>query len=177
MNKKLSIMIALLAGLALSQPVAAKDFGLYFGASIGSGNVEVDDLSFDENDFAWKLYGGYTLGSWLGIEAGYVDFGSPSGSVGGGVQGKSDVSGFDAFGIVGFPLGPIRIFGKLGGIYWDGDVKFDDGSPSSSDDGVDIGAGVGLEFSLFSVALRAEVEYFDALDDLYLATVGATWTF
>jgi hypothetical protein len=160
MNKLTGLIIILLIGLTLAQPAVAKDSGFYFGGSIGSANVSIDDIDFDENDFAWKLYGGFTLGSWLGIEGGYVDF-------------NSGTSGLDVFAMAGLPLGPVRVFGKLGGIYWDSDVN----GNSGSDDGFDAGVGVGLEFSLFSVALRAEVEYFDALDDLYLATIGATWTF
>ncbi len=160
MNKLTGLIITLLIGFTLAQPAVAKDSGFYFGGSIGSATVNIDDIDFDESDFAWKLYGGYTLGSWLGIEGGYVDF-------------NSSTSGFDAFAMAGLPLGPVRIFGKLGGIYWDSDVNGNTGS----DDGFDAGIGVGLEFSLFSVAMRAEVEYFDALDDMYLATIGATWTF
>jgi len=184
MYKKSLFIIALLAGLSLVQPVAAKESGFYIGASLGSGTVQAEgtlpgggDFNFDESDFAWKLYGGYTLGSWLGIEGGYVDFGSTTGSVAPLVSAESDFSGLDAFVIAGLPIGPVRIFAKLGGIYWDNEVKFDDGSPPADDDGFDIGGGLGLELSLFSVAIRAEVEYFDALDDVYLATIGATWTF
>ena len=184
MYKKSIFIIALLAGLALVQPVAAKESGFYIGASLGSGTAQAKgtipgggDFSFDESDFAWKLYGGYTLGSWLGFEGGYVDLGSASGSVSPTVSAKSDFSGLDVFVIAGLPIGPVRIFGKLGGIYWDNEVKFDDGSPAVDDDGFDVGGGLGLELSLFSVAIRAEVEYFDALDDVYLATIGATWTF
>ena len=160
MNKLAVLIITLLMGFTLAQSAAAKDSGFYVGGSIGSGNVNIDDINFDESDFAWKLYGGLTLGSWLGVEGGYVDF-------------NSDTGGIDAFAMVGLPLGPVRIFGKLGGIYWDSDLPGNVGS----DDGFDAALGVGLEFSLFSVAVRAEVEYFDALDDIYLATIGATWTF
>jgi len=181
MNAKTSfLLVILLAGFGLAQPVAAKETGLYLGAGIGTGSVEASEsgFSFDESDFAWKVFGGFTLGSWLGIEGSYVDFGSASGIVTGNTTAKSDVTGFDAFGIVGLPIGPVRAFAKLGGIYWDSEFKFDDGiTPTAKDDGFDVGGGVGLEFSLFSIAVRAEVEYFDALDGLYLGTIGATWTF
>ena len=158
MNKTIWIILSLLIASLLAVPATAKDSGFYIGGSIGSGNVEISDIDFDENDFAWKAYGGFTLGSWLGVEGGYVDI-------------NSDFTGWNFAGIAGIPLGPIRVFGKLGGIYWDDSVS------GSDDDGFDGALGVGLEFSLFSLALRAEVEYFSALDDVYLATVGATFTF
>jgi len=181
MNTKACLLsVILLTSFGLAQPVAAKETGLYLGAGIGSGSVEANEggFSFDESDFAWKVFGGFTLGSWLGVEGSYVDFGSANGIVIGTTSAKSDVTGFDAFGIVGLPIGPVRAFAKLGGIYWDSEFKFDDGTtPTAKDDGFDVGGGVGLEFSLFSIAVRAEVEYFDALDGLYLGTIGATWTF
>ena len=157
MRTSTGVLAAILLGLLFSSAASAKDWGLYFGGSIGSGSVEISDINFDEDDFAWKAFGGFTLGSWLGVEGGYVDI-------------NSDFTGFNAVGIAGLPLGPVRVFGKLGGIYWDSDI-------GASDDGFDPALGVGVEFSLFSIALRAEIEYFDALDDVYLATVGATWTF
>lgn len=179
MNAKTCLLILiLLLSFGFAQPVAAKDSGLYLGAGIGTGTVEANEtgLNFDESDFAWKIFGGFTLGSWLGIEGSYVDFGSASGIVDGTTTAKSDVTGFDAFGIVGLPIGPVRAFAKLGAINWDSEFKLDDGT-TFKDDGTDLAAGLGLEFSLFSIAVRAEVEYFDALDGLYLGTIGATWTF
>ena len=184
MNRNLVFLLTIMAGLYVVQPAMAKDSGFFIGGSIGSGTVQAKgtnpvsgDFDFDESDFAWKIFGGYTFGSWLGIEGGYVDFGGGDGSFDiSGDTAKADVTGFDLFGVVGLPLGPIRIFGKLGGIYWDGDVKFSDGS-KEDDDGFDIGGGLGLEISIASIAVRAEIEYFDALDDLYMASIGATWTF
>jgi len=185
MNRNLVFLVTALVGLSMAQAAVAKDSGFFIGGSVGSGTVTAKgtipgggDFKFDESDFAWKIFGGYTFGSWLGIEGGYVDFGGGDGSFGtSGDTAKADVTGFDLFGVVGLPLGPVRIFGKLGGIYWDGDVKFSDGSPKESDDGFDIGGGLGLELSIASIAVRAEVEYFDALDDLYMLSIGATWTF
>ena len=184
MNKTAVFLVTILIGLSLSEPALAKKYGFFIGGSAGSGTVQAEgtlpgggDFDFDESNFAWKIFGGYTLGSWLGIEGGYVDFGSGDGAVDSmGTTGKGDVTGLDLFGVVGLPIGPVRIFGKLGGIYWDSEVKFSDGT-KLSDDGFDVGGGVGLELSLFAIAIRAEVEYFDAVDDIYMASLGATWTF
>lgn len=165
-NRFLLIPVVLLA-LSWAVGASAKDKGFYFGGSIGSADVSVDNLNFDENDFAWKAFAGYQLISLLAVEGGYVDFGAPSS---GGL--KVDTTGWDAFGVLGLPIGPLRLFGKLGAIYWDSDF-----SGGSNDDGTDLAAGAGLEFELFGLGVRGEVEYFDALDDIFMLSVGATYTF
>jgi len=167
MKNKLLVMPMVVLALFCSFNAVAKDKGFYVGGSVGSADVSVDSLSFDENDFAWKIFAGYQLIGLFAVEGGYVDFGAPSSG-----NFKVDPTGWNAFGIVGLPVGPIRLFGKLGGIYWDSDVS---GGPS--DDGTGVAAGLGLEFELFSLGVRAEVEYFDALDDIYMLSVGATYTF
>jgi len=161
------IASSVLLALCWAMPATAKDSGWYIGGSIGSATLEVDSVDFDENDFAWKAFGGYQFGSLLAIEGGYVDFGTPSdGPL------KIDPYGLDAFAVLGLPLGPVRVFGKLGGVYWDVDT-----SNGGSDDSTDLAAGVGLEIELASFGVRGEVEYFDALDGIYMVSIGATYTF
>lgn len=153
----------------------AKDEGFYVGASVGAVTIEervsdIGDVSFDESDFAFKIYGGYQFSGFFALEGGYVDFGSPSGN---GIS--VDAYGVDAFGVVGIPIGPIRGFAKGGAIAWD--AKASAFGFSESDDDIDLAAGVGLEFELFGLGLRGEVEYFDIADDVWMYTVGATFTF
>ncbi len=170
--KNRNLLIAMIV-LAVSWSFTAsaadkyKDRGFYFGGSVGSANVSADNIDFDENDFAWKAFAGYQLIQLLAVEGGYVDFGSPSSS---GI--KVDANGWDAFGVVGLPLGPFRLFGKLGAIYWDSDF-----SGANDEDGTDLAAGFGVEFEVFSLGVRGEVEYFDALDNIWMYSVGATYTF
>lgn len=177
MMKQISLLILSLVSVLICTSVQAKDEGLYFGASVGSASIEqsgsdydFDDFKFDENDFAWKIYGGYQFSGVFALEAGYVDLGSPSDSLV-----SVDPYGLDVFAVAGIPVGPARIFGKLGGIYWDSDVTYI--RENISDDGLDFAAGVGLEFELGSFAIRGEVEYFDILDQTWMYTVGATITF
>ncbi|WP_169307087.1 outer membrane beta-barrel protein [Ferrimonas sediminicola] len=168
----LCLLFFLVAGTA-----QAKDEGFYLGASLGSATIEQEgsdpdlgDFNFDEDDFAWKIFGGYQFNGLLAIEGGYVDLGSPSDS-----GSEVDPYGLDLFAVAGIPLGPMRVFGKLGGIYWDSDLTQD--GDKISDDGFDVAAGAGLEFELGSFALRGEVEYLDVLDGTWMYTIGATVTF
>jgi hypothetical protein len=164
-----------IGALGAASAAMAKDEGLYVGGSVGSVSFEEDisdleDIEFDENDFAFKIFAGYQFNEVFAIEGGYVDFGSPS---------NDDISvdsyGLDAFGVFGIPIGPIRGFAKAGGVWWDSDIDafdFDE-----SDDGVDLAAGLGLEIELGSFGVRGEVEYFDFASNVWMYTVGATLTF
>lgn len=190
---KLSTLSALLVGaVALVLPFTSANAvqdGFFVGGSIGQGTVESDVQdpalpnpgSFDESDFAYKLYGGYnwvlakTFG--FGIEGGYVNFGSPSDTVLAVLPVKIEPTALDLFATLGFDIGPVGIFGKAGYAWWDVDVSVDDAS--FSDDGSDPVYGVGVRFNLWSLEIRGEYEYFDVddVDDLALWTVGVVWRF
>lgn len=163
------------------------DSGFFLGGSVGSTTISqgVSDpntgltLEFDENDFSWKVFGGYNFDLAiidLGIEGGYVDLGSPSADILGERIGVS-ATGWDLFGLAGIELGPFGIFAKAGVIAWDadgflGDIPF-------TDDGSDPAYGVGLRFSIASFEIRGEYEYFDIedSDDVYMLSAGLVWTF
>ncbi len=173
-------------------PAAFADSGFYVGGSIGSGTISADVpdanqpgfFNFDENDFAWKAYGGYNFDLAvidLGIEGGYVDLGSPSGAfIGQNVE--ISATGWNAFALAGIELGPVGVFVKAGVISWDADFVADVpviGRIADSDDGSDPAYGAGLRFSLGSFEIRGEYEYFDidGSNDVYLLSAGLVWTF
>lgn len=173
--------------LLLSGPAMA-DSGLYVGGSIGNTTLQVDfvdpigggTLTFDENDFSWKVFGGYTFDLPvinLGIEAGYRDLGGPSATLAAETFGI-DVTAWDAYGVAGFDLGPVNVFGKLGFVSWDADLTVA-GFDAGSDDGTDTAYGIGASINLGSFALRAEYEMFDVSDvqDLYMLSAGFVYTF
>ena len=182
------ICSAVLLVMPFSSANAVQD-GWFIGGSIGQSTVESDvqnpslpeSGSFDESDFAWKLYGGYnwvlarTFG--FGIEGGYVNFGSPSDTVLSILPVKIEPTALDLFATLGFDIGPVGIFGKLGYAWWDVDVDF--AGERFSDDGNDPVYGIGARFNLWSLEIRGEFEYFDVadVDDLALWTVGVVWRF
>jgi hypothetical protein len=175
---QLRYLLATVFAFFVSQAAVAKETGLYLGASIGAATVQqsgsdpdLGDFEIDDDNFAWKIYGGYQFSGVFAIEGGYRDFGKPESNIT-----KTDLTGLDVFGVAGLPLGPIRLFGKLGAVYWDGETSIS-GIKVADDDGFEFGAGAGLEFELWKLALRGEVEYFDILDDTWMYTVGATFTF
>jgi hypothetical protein len=174
-------------------PVGAAfaDSGFYVGGSVGNATTEFDsdDIDFDEDDFAWKGYGGFNFDIVvvdLAVEAGYVNFGSPGGSVNipgaGAVGADAEVDALTGFGLVGLELGPIGLFAKAGIISWDAEASVDD-IGDLDESGTDPAYGVGARFSLGSVELRAEYELFDIeidgtdSSDLSMLSAGIVWTF
>jgi hypothetical protein len=165
----------------------AGETGFYLGGSVGTAAIDVtiDDgipgaPAFDEDDFAWKAILGYNFGLTpvfdLGIEGGYVDLGAPSGDVAGSAV-ELDPNGWNVFGVVGFDIGPVGVFGKVGYIYWDVEATVDD--ISFSDDGSDLGYGAGLRFNLGSLEIRGEYELYDIedTDDVSMWSAGLVYHF
>lgn len=169
-----SVVVLLLAS---STAWAGSDSGAYLGASLGSSSIDVSGggVSYDDNDMGFKVFGGYNFGLVplvdVAIEGSYVDFGTAEGA-----GTETSVTGLDAFGLVGLSMGPMSLFGKLGAIYWDGEASGTGGS--ADDSGTNPAYGIGLQFQLFSIALRAEYELF-ALDDVDIGFVsaGVSYTF
>lgn len=165
----------------------AADSGWYLGGSVGTAAVDVvveDNIpnapAFDEDDFAWKAILGYNFGITpvfdLGIEGGYVDLGAPSGDVEGTAV-ELDPNGWNVFGVVGFDIGPVGVFGKVGYIYWDVEATVD--GISFSDDGSDIGYGAGVRFNLGALEIRGEYELYDIedTDDVSMWSAGLVYYF
>lgn len=191
MNSKTSkIVFTCLTGLSLCMPAAVNagaDSGAFIGLGYGEATITADgsvpegDYDFDASDTAYKIFGGYNFGVIpfldLAVEASYVDFGNPSSTFASGVPINFDMTGFDAFGLVGLSFGPFGIFAKAGMINWDLDSTI--GSTSNSYSGTDPAYGLGARLAFGSFAVRAEYEYFDVSDvkAVTLMTLGAVYTF
>lgn len=165
---------------------ANADSGFYAGGSVGTAATELDveDVEFDEDDFAWKAFGGFNFDLVvvdLAIEGGYVNFGSPGANVAG-VDFDIDLDALTAFGLLGLELGPVGVFAKAGLVSWDAEATID-GIGSDDDSGTDPAYGVGARFSIGSVEIRAEYELFDIdvdgadSSDLSMLSAGLVWTF
>jgi hypothetical protein len=177
---------AIIFTLTLAQADAAES-GLYVGGSLGNTGIEteIDDginlpETFDEDDFSWKLFGGYNfaLGEvvTLGFEGAYVDLGGPSTEILD-IPVGIEATTFNLFGTLGFDIGPVGIFGKAGYASWDAEAFLDD--IRIDDDGSDPVYGLGLRLILGSVELRGEYEIYDISDaeDVAMASLGIAFRF
>jgi hypothetical protein len=185
----LSLMIILVAAAV---PASAVENGFYIGGSIGGSSLDVrdvddelGDLRFSDGDTAYKLFAGFRFLNFLAVEAGYVDLGDPSDIVGDfdgdPIELQIGVQGWDAFALGLLPIGPVDLFVKVGVVSWEADIRavIDDLRDTDSDSGSDAAYGVGVALRLDKVALRAEGEVFDidGAEDVYMFSVGATFTF
>ena len=187
--------IALLASATLSlftlTDVEAAESGFFLGAGVGSAAIEavISDggvvlpeppPTFDEDDFGWKILGGYNwvLGEMfsLGLEGSYVSLGEPSQDIAG-VPVAVETTAWNAYGTAGLDFGVFGVFGKYGVISWDADALIDD--LPGSDDGTDPAYGIGARVYLGSFEIRGEYEIFDIDDteDVTLLTLGVVWRF
>ena len=171
MVRKFIIALSGFLSLAFAQSAMAVDGGFYLGGSFGGATTKLTagNDSFDDSDTAWKAFGGFHFLQFFAVEAAYRNLGSSKADISGT---KIDITAYDFSGLVGLPLGPIFLFGKLGVVNWDADVA---GNPS--EDGTDYTIGIGGSLDLIKVRLRAEVEYFDIGDDALMYTIGAAWLF
>lgn len=171
------LFAGLVSALALtSLPAAAVDNGIYLGASVGQSGLQIDDFNYDADATGYKLIAGWRFLDWLAVEANYVDFGSGDDSVAGTkVESSADGVSLSAVGFL--PVGPVDLFARLGAVDWSADLS-SPGIGRSSDDGTDLTYGVGAQFRVWSLSIRAEYEKFDISDaDADMISVGVTWTF
>lgn len=177
MRKATLLIPALLLGAAA--PAFAADNGFYLGGSVGQANVEIDDIGglnagdFKGDDTAFKFIAGIRPLDWLAVEASYVNFGEPDDTVMG-TKVETEGDGISAFAVGFLAVGPVDLFAKAGLLTWDTKV-----SGSFDEDGTDFAYGVGAQFRVWSLGVRAEYEKFevDEIDDLNMFSVGVTFTF
>jgi len=120
----------ILAGLFLS-PLAYAEPGTYLGASFGSSHLEEDfsGVKLDTDASSYRIVGGFQFGDFLGIEAGYQNFGNFSETIDfGGFSTRTNVEadGWTLGGTLGLPLNEqFSLYGRAGVFFWDADVVVD----------------------------------------------------
>lgn len=181
---KIRILACAAALMALaSVPSHAVDNGIYLGAGVGQSGVEFDDdfqgtnLDFDASATAYKVIAGWRFLDWLSIEANYVDLGSGDDRVAGQLI-EADIDGLSLSALGFLPIGPVDLFARVGAIDWNADLSAP-GIGSGSDDGTDLTYGVGAQFRVWGLSLRAEYEVFDIsdADTVDMISASVTWTF
>lgn len=157
-------MLALVVVLGALLPVSsARAAGPYIGGGVTAAMLQDEDgtpggTDFDESDTGYKFFGGYRF-DWLPLvslsaELGHRDLGAPAGSLA-----EYEIDGFDYAALAGLGLGPVEVFGRLGGMRYD--LVKSSGGVLSTFDGNAAVYGVGLRFVLLGLGVRAEYESLD----------------
>jgi len=132
--------------------------GYYLGGAMGqseAGSYCNGASSCEDNDSAWKVFGGMQVMDKIGVEAAYLNLGDirKDGQ-------NSDVSAFAAYGTGTLPVTEkFDAFAKVGGAYWNSENT--DGKKS----GFGIAYGLGAKMSLNETTkIRAEWEKIEGVD-------------
>lgn len=194
-----------------SSQVMAGDEGWYMGFNIGKSRVDIDnqrisssllsqgfvttDITNDDKDNGWKVFGGYQLNKYFALEGGYFDLGEysfqantlPVGTYSGNIRIKG--INLDAVGILPITQ-KISAFGRLGlnaakaedVFSGTGGVHVLDPEHNKRDTNYKMGIGLAYAFTP-SLALRAEAERYRIDDtmnnrgDVDLVSLGLVYRF
>lgn len=161
----------------LAAPLAAnadtlfdRDIGPYAGVGVGYGKFENEDFLTEDNDLrddrmTWQVFAGAKFTSFIGLEAGYVDFGEIDDD-----GGFLDTNGVSAALVLNLPIhDTFNLSARAGQLWWDStgsavapldEFEFDaDGEDPFYGVGAHFGSGEGLGFSV-----RYDLYEFDATD-------------
>ena len=168
----------------------ADETGIYAGLSVGEAKTDFSNdilnSAFDGKDTAFKIFGGYRIFDWLGVEAGYVDLGEITlkNNQVGVSRFRLEEAGFNAFGVVYWNIAPVDLFAKAGFMVSQAHVRTNTffGAFDETDNSTDLAWGVGGQVRFGKLGVRLEYERFDldagsGFDSPDMVSIGATWTF
>lgn len=177
MNQKawMTTFLVLASAFAVGTASAIEPGKGYVGASVGYTNMDDSfegSPDIEDNDFGWKVLGGYNVNQYFGAQAGYTDLGKFSS-----LDATWEPSGFFVDGVGYYPIQPqIDAFAKLGVFFWDADGRL--GVTDASENGTDLVWGFGGRWAFNEqIGVIAEYERFDADAAVGLWSVGFDYQF
>jgi OOP family OmpA-OmpF porin len=139
--KALLAAASVAAAFAFAGPAAAQASwsNVYIGATVGQSEFKdgCDDFGdCDDEDTAWRIFGGYQFSNYFAAELGYHELGEASTNAG-----DNQGTAWELVAIASFPFtDKLSVYGKLGG-YW-GQLK----GPHDDEDNTDLTYGVGVRY-------------------------------
>lgn len=174
MDKRIALSsLAVFSLMSAATAHAESQPGFYVGAGVGQASVEADDVGFDADDTAFKVFGGYALNDNFAVELTYFDGGQPDETLdafGIPVTVEAEVSGLNLSAVGRLPINDtFAVFGKVGYASYDVEVTGRSGGFSISDDSGDddLSYGLGAQFSFGAFSLRGEYEAIDVSDGAF----------
>lgn len=160
-----ALLMVLLGSLATA---AHAESELYGGMGIGFSTVKVDRFDLEDSALAARGFLGFRYGRFVGLEAGYVDFGKIKDQVMVALYQPSatysiDTTGYDLSLVGRYPVNnELVAFGRVGMIRWDSKARIDSIGYRASDDGSDLLWGLGLDYrGTDRISLRIEADVVD----------------
>jgi long-chain fatty acid transport protein len=157
--------------------------GGYAGLGFGQSNYrDIDATSANTRTEGWKVYAGYQLNKYLGVEGGYANLNDMTATTGNVIT-EVDSDAWTLAGVVSYPLtDKFSVMGKVGGAYILADFRTKVGAApavTTGDDSFVPNYGAGVSYALLdNLNLRAEWERFDRDGmDIDLMTAGLAMKF
>lgn len=181
-------LTAVLVGLvSAATPALAQDARWYAGFGLGQSTAQdaCDGISgpgieCEDQDTAFKLFGGYRVNPNFAVEIGYTDLGEVSASFAGFGTISIESSGVEVLAVASAPLGPQwSLYGKAGFFRWDLDVNDGTGLVGSfSESGTDLTYGLGASYdfsrdSAFRIEYQQYTDIGDPPDPTDVSVIGA----
>ena len=191
-NRRMPAPAALAAITSLlASPVAWAETELYGGLGIGYSTFQVDSIDFEGSDFegsdfATRQFLGFTWGDYVGVEGGYINFGTVNDRV---LlePGQSTLNqGIETWGynlsVVGrYPLNDdLHAIAKVGMIRWDSEATVSTFPLPAKVDGDDVLWGVGLDFlgsGRLHVRIEGEFVNIEFADSWWVLTTSLMYSF
>lgn len=147
--------------------------GFYAGASIGQATIDGCSgiTNCDDEDTAWKIFGGWEMNQNLAFEAAWVDMGEISGSIGASAV-SAEVDGW-TLAVKGIlPVNDqFGVFAKFGFVDWK--IKGGGALSGVDKDGADLMYGLGAQYMFTDqLGIFGEWEWYDIDDDVDLLSIG-----
>jgi len=184
----LGLVMAAAAGIGLAGEAQAQ--GAYLGGAYGWATLDVEDVDaelLDDNASAYKLFLGYEFPRVLGVEAGWVHFGTYDvGELEGfeDISGEVENTGWTAALTARLPIGSVvTVYGKAGYFFWNSELalsgEIGDVLGDLEEDGEDPFFGAGVRLNLGRVSILGEYERFVSSEDFDhdLFSVGVRFSF
>lgn len=170
-GNKYIVSAALIAGaISLAPAAQAAQPGFYVGGGIGQG----DDLVLHQTSSAYKIFGGYNVNPFLGMELAYINLGSNYVDVNNNGFTQDGVS----YELVGhIPIGPtLDIFGKVGLYNWSASTNYSYASVQGTNNDYGFGLSARVAPQLW---LRGEYQKFLDVDggDVNMTSVSVSYHF
>jgi hypothetical protein len=178
--------VAALLALSLAPPALRAENELYGGLGIGYSTFEVDSVDFEGSAFAVRQFLGITWGDYLGLEGGFIDFGTVNDRIADqpGQQTLNDgieTWGYNLSAVARYPINEeLHAIAKVGMIRWDSEATIEPFPLPAKVDGDDILWGVGLDFrGSGRVHVRVEGEFvnIEFADSWWVLTASVIYAF
>ncbi|MDP2324580.1 MAG: outer membrane beta-barrel protein [Gammaproteobacteria bacterium] len=174
-------VLLLLFSLLLPQASRAET-EFYGGVGVGYSTFQIDPIDFEGAAVAVRQFVGLNYGQYVGLELGYIDFGTVNDQVvlepgSGSINDSIESWGYELALVGRYPLNEeLDAFGKVGMLRWDSESTLETFPLASKVDGDDMIWGVGLDFrgaGRFHARIQADFVDIEFADSWWVLTASA----